>query len=77
MSFDVSDDLEATLGLDFLTRGVGWGFGFGLGFNGVWSGTGEAQCESQIDWKGKPCKNVDKGISESIKFIEQFDLSSE
>ncbi len=41
-------------------------FGFGLGFNGVWSGTGETQCASQVDFKDDaPCQNVKKGIKES------------
>ena len=67
VSFDVTDDLEATFGARYFKPEVSVeGFyGFGLGFNGVWSGTGEAQCETQDDWNGKPCKNVDKGISES------------
>lgn len=67
VSFDINDDLEATVGARYFKPEVtveGF-YGFGLGFNGVWSGTGEAQCESQADWRGKPCKNVDKGISET------------
>jgi outer membrane receptor protein involved in Fe transport len=67
VSFDITDRLEATVGARYFKPEVSVeGFyGFGLGFNGVWSGTGEAQCPTQDDWKGKPCKNVDKGISES------------
>ena len=67
VSFDVTDSLEATVGARYFKPEVtveGF-YGFGLGFNGVWSGTGEAQCATQDDWKGKPCKNVEKGISES------------
>jgi iron complex outermembrane receptor protein len=67
VSFDVTDRLEATLGARYFKPEVtveGF-FGFGLGFNGVWSGSGEVQCATQDDWNGKPCKNVDKGISES------------
>ncbi len=67
VSFDLTDSLEATVGARYFKPEVtveGF-YGFGLGFNGVWSGTGEAQCATQDDWKGKPCKNVDKGISES------------
>jgi outer membrane receptor protein involved in Fe transport len=67
VSFDVTDNLEATFGARYFKPEVtveGF-YGFGLGFNGVWSGTGEAQCATQDDWKGKPCKNVEKGISES------------
>jgi outer membrane receptor protein involved in Fe transport len=67
VSFDITDRLEATVGARYFKPEVSVeGFyGFGLGFNGVWSGTGEAQCPTQDDWRGKPCKNVDKGISES------------
>ena len=67
VSFDITDRLEAPVGARYFKPEVSVeGFyGFGLGFNGVWSGTGEAQCPTQDDWKGKPCKNVDKGISES------------
>jgi outer membrane receptor protein involved in Fe transport len=67
VSFDVTDSLEATVGARYFKPEVtveGF-YGFGLGFNGVWSGTGETQCATQDDWKGKPCKNVEKGISES------------
>ena len=67
VSFDVTDNLEATFGARYFKPEVtveGF-YGFGLGFNGVWSGTGEAQCATQADWNGKPCKNVEKGISES------------
>ena len=67
VSFDITERLEATVGARYFKPEVSVeGFyGFGLGFNGVWSGTGEAQCPTQDDWRGKPCKNVDKGISES------------
>ncbi|MDA0892378.1 MAG: TonB-dependent receptor [Proteobacteria bacterium] len=67
VSFDINDDLEATVGARYFKPEVSVeGFyGFGLGFNGVWSGTGEVQCETQDDWNGKPCKNVDKNISET------------
>ena len=79
LSYDITEDLEGTFGVRYFKPEVtveGF-FGFGLGFSTkvgveedyagytVWSGTGEAQCESQADWKNKPCKNVDKGISES------------
>lgn len=67
VSFDINDALEATVGARYFKPEVSVeGFyGFGLGFNGVWSGTGEVQCETQDDWNGKPCKNVDKKISET------------
>lgn len=68
VSFDLSEKLELDLGLRFFEPEVtvnGF-FGFGLGFNGVWSGTGEIQCESQVDFKDDaPCQNVKKGIKES------------
>ncbi|MFT5135584.1 MAG: iron complex outermembrane receptor protein [Arenicella sp.] len=68
VSFDLSEKLELDLGLRFFEPEVtvnGF-FGFGLGFNGVWSGTGETQCESQVDFKDDaPCQNVKKGIKES------------
>jgi len=46
VSFDITDRLEATVGARYFKPEVSVeGFyGFGLGFNGVWSGTGEAQC---------------------------------
>ena len=31
----------------------------------MWSVTGGQQCLTQDDWKDKPCKNFEKGISES------------
>ena len=68
VSFDLSEKLELDIGLRFFEPEVtvnGF-FGFGLGFNGVWSGTGETQCESQVDFKDDaPCQNVKKGIKES------------
>jgi len=67
ISYDVTDDFTMTLGLRFFEPEVkvkGF-FGFGLGFAGIWSGNGEARCDSQADSTDKPCINVDKGISES------------
>lgn len=66
VSFDLTDSLELTAGLRFFRPEVtvkGF-FGFGLGFAGIWSGTGEAQCASQEDFRDTPCLNVDKGIAE-------------
>ena len=62
LSFDITDSLELTGGMRYFEPEVnvkGF-FGFGLGFNGVWSGTGEAQCATQADYKDKPCLNVNK-----------------
>lgn len=67
VSFDITDDLELTLGARFFEPEVtvkGF-FGFGIGFSPIWSGNGEANCVSQEDFKDKPCVNVDKRISES------------
>jgi iron complex outermembrane receptor protein len=68
VSFDIGEKFELDLGLRFFEPEVtvnGF-FGFGLGFNGVWSGTGEIQCPSQVDFKDDaPCQNVKKGIKES------------
>ncbi|MFT5482143.1 MAG: iron complex outermembrane receptor protein [Halieaceae bacterium] len=67
IAYDISDDLELTVGARFFKPEVsvkGF-FGFGQGFS-PWSGTGEGQCPSQAQSGGdKPCQNVDKGISES------------
>ncbi|MEM7360054.1 MAG: TonB-dependent receptor [Pseudomonadota bacterium] len=67
ISYDVTDKLEVTLGARFFKPEVtvkGF-FGFGQGFAGIWSGTGEVQCDTQADVGDKPCQNVDKGISEN------------
>jgi outer membrane receptor protein involved in Fe transport len=68
VSFDLGEKFVLDLGLRFFEPEVtvnGF-FGFGLGFNGVWSGTGEVQCASQVDFKDDaPCQNVKKGIKES------------
>lgn len=68
LSYDINDKLEATVGLRFFEPEVtvnGF-FGFGTGFHGIWSGTGEGQCPSQVDFKDDaPCQNVKKGIKES------------
>lgn len=67
LSFDITDELELTVGARYFEPEVtvkGF-FGFGLGFSPIWSGNGEANCVSQEEYKDKPCLNVDKGISES------------
>lgn len=68
VSFDIGEKFVLDLGLRFFEPEVtinGF-FGFGLGFSGVWSGTGEGQCASQVDFKDDaPCQNVKKGIKES------------
>ena len=38
----------------------------------MWSVTGGQQCLTQDDWKDKPCKNFEKGISESDQVTEQI-----
>lgn len=80
VSFDITDDLELTVGARFFepqvtVRGF---FGFGLGFTPIWSSNGENRCNltqgdsgwtplfnGQADYKDTPCLNVDKGIAES------------
>jgi outer membrane receptor protein involved in Fe transport len=75
VEFDITDDLELTVGARFFepeqtVRGF---TGYGAGFNGLWSSSGEARCDllgnGQADYQGKrnvkPCLNVDKGIKES------------
>lgn len=71
ISYDITDNLELTVGARFFKPEVtvkGF-FGFGLGFTPVWSSNGENRCNlfpnGQQDYKDKPCLNVDKGISES------------
>lgn len=80
LAYDITDDIELTVGARFFQPEVkvkGF-FGFGAGFGGPWSGTGELECnlvegepgwtpdfDGQNDYKNKPCLNVDKGISES------------
>jgi len=80
VSFDVTDDLEVTVGTRFFEPSVsvkGF-FGFGLGFTPPWSSNGENRCNlvqgdagwtpdfnGQADWSNKPCLNVDKGLEES------------
>jgi len=68
LSYDITDDLELTVGARFFKPEVtvkGF-FGFGMGFNQAgWSGNGEIKCAVQTDYKDKPCLNVDKGIKES------------
>jgi iron complex outermembrane receptor protein len=80
VSFDVTEDIELTVGTRFFEPSVsvkGF-FGFGLGFTPVWSSNGENRCNlqqgdagwtpdfnGQADWNNKPCLNVDKGIEES------------
>jgi outer membrane receptor protein involved in Fe transport len=69
LSFDITDDLELTVGARFFKPEVtvkGF-FGFGIGFTEQgWSGNGENRCASQADFKDDtPCLNVDKGIKES------------
>jgi outer membrane receptor protein involved in Fe transport len=75
VEFDITDDLQMTLGARFFepeqtVRGF---TGYGGGFNGIWSSSGEARCDllgnGQADYQGKrnvkPCLAVDKGIKES------------
>jgi len=71
LSYDITDDLELTVGTRFFKPEVtvkGF-FGFGLGFTPMWSSNGENRCNlfptGQADYKDKPCLNVDKGINES------------
>ena len=71
LSYDITDDLEVTVGTRFFKPEVtvkGF-FGFGLGFTPMWSSNGENRCNlfptGQADYKDKPCLNVDKGINES------------
>ena len=71
LSYDITDDLEVTVGTRFFKPDVtvkGF-FGFGLGFTPAWSSNGEYRCNlfpnGQADYKDKPCLNVDKGINES------------
>lgn len=75
VEFDITEDLELTLGARFFEpEQIVKGFtGYGAGFNGLWSSSGEARCDllgnGQADYQGKrnvkPCLNVDKGIKES------------
>ena len=78
-SFDITEDVELTVGTRFFEPEVhvkGF-FGFGLGFAGIWSSNGEIRCNltegdpgwtpafnGQEDWKDKPCLNVDKRLKE-------------
>jgi len=80
VSFDVTEDLEVTVGTRYFEPSVsvkGF-FGFGLGFTPIWSSNGENRCNltqgdagwtpdfnGQADWNDKPCLNVDKGLQES------------
>ncbi|NNC98796.1 MAG: TonB-dependent receptor [Gammaproteobacteria bacterium] len=68
LSYDLTEKLEATVGVRFFkpeVTVVGF-FGFGLGFTPFWSSNGENRCTSQVDVKNDaPCQNVDKGIKES------------
>jgi len=80
VSFDVTDDVEVTVGTRYFEPSVsvkGF-FGFGLGFTPQWSSNGENRCNlqqgdpgwtpdfnGQADWNNKPCLNVDKGLEES------------
>ena len=70
LSYDITDDLELTVGHrrfepEVTVKGF---FGFGLGFTPMWSSNGENRCNlfptGQADYKDKPCLNVDKGIDE-------------
>lgn len=79
VSFDITDDVELTVGTRFFEPEVhvkGF-FGFGLGFTPIWSSNGENRCNlvqgdpgwtpsfnGQEDWKDKPCLNVDKKLKE-------------
>jgi outer membrane receptor protein involved in Fe transport len=80
VSFDITDDVELTVGTRFFepTVSVKGFFGFGLGFTPMWSSNGENRCNlvegddgwtadfnGQADWFNKPCLNVDKGLKES------------
>jgi outer membrane receptor protein involved in Fe transport len=81
VSYDLTDDLELTVGARFFKPEVtvkGF-FGFGLGFTPIWSSNGENRCDlpqfnGQTDFKDKPCLNVDKGIKES-ESIARVNLS--
>lgn len=80
VSFDVTEDVELTVGTRYFEPSVsvkGF-FGFGLGFTPIWSSNGENRCNltegdagwtpdfnGQADWFNKPCLNVDKGLEES------------
>jgi outer membrane receptor protein involved in Fe transport len=67
ISYDITEDLELTVGARFFKPEVtvkGF-FGFGQGFSPIWSSNGENKCPSQEDYKDTPCLNVDKGIDES------------
>ncbi|NIS91244.1 MAG: TonB-dependent receptor [Woeseiaceae bacterium] len=80
LSFDITDNLELTVGTRFFepeVHVIGF-FGFGLGFTPIWSSNGENRCNlqqgdpgwtpnfnGQEDWKDKPCLNVDKRLEES------------
>ncbi len=67
ISYDITENLELTVGARFFKPEVtvkGF-FGFGQGFSPIWSSNGENKCASQEDYKDTPCLNVDKGIKES------------
>ena len=75
VEFDITDDLQMTLGARFFEpeQTVKGFTGYGSGFNSMWSSSGEARCDllgnGQADYQGKrnvkPCLAVDKAIKES------------
>jgi outer membrane receptor protein involved in Fe transport len=73
VNFDITDELELTVGARYFEPSVTVkGFtGYGMGINTAgWGSAGERRCNlpqfnGQTDYKNKPCLNVDKGIHES------------
>ncbi len=63
VTFDIGDKLTATAGIRFFEadNSLKGFFGFGAGFS---SGTGEAACFDQTDFRQAPCINLDKNTKE-------------
>ena len=60
VNFDISDDLELTVGTRFFEPDVhvkGF-FGFPLGFQGIWGTDGESQCDADAARVGTPQEEV-------------------
>lgn len=73
MSFDITDQLTATLGARFfrVDNSLKGFFGFSEGVSGS---TGEAACFDQTDYEGAPCVNLDKRVKENGN-IGRFNLT--
>lgn len=73
LSYDITDKLTATGGFRYFRaeNSLEGFFGFSEGYSGS---TGEAACFDETDFKGAPCKNLDKETTEN-DWLGRFNLT--